>query len=195
MLWALGILGAVAVVLVLVSAGAAFCPVCTGLVFAVVAGSKYIGLDLSITSVLVGGLGLNLGMLTYRLLRNRIGLPRWLGFVPVVVMWTLTVAAVRMTLLAGSYTLIEPVQYLYDPVMGTTYGQVEAPWWQLLLTNVVHMGAVVGAVGSLLAYGVHYRIKGVRGRVLFPFQVVVFNGAVLVLAGLGFYAVLNWFAG
>lgn len=150
----------------------AHCPLCTMAVGTAVISAKYYGLDSTIIGLLVGGFGVStglwVGLKIKRHFKFQLGLIVFLSFILTVI----------------------PLLYLekdsiYFPLL--LIGQEGSFLNKVYWINKMLFGSIIGGVVTLLSYLIHAQIKKVNGRVLFPFQGVVFNLASLVISGLGLY--------
>ena len=130
--------------------------------------AKYFGVDSSIIGLMIGAFGVSTGLWAGKWLKKEYFAHQ--GKALVFASFALTVIPLSSLNTGEIYV---PVMLLGEP--GSLLNRVY--WFDKLL-----LGALLGGVTSLAAYWLHLRVKSLHGKVIVPFQGVVFTLALLALA-------------
>ena len=170
------IIGIVLSLLTSIEGAVAHCPLCTAGIGAAAVSARYFGLDASIIGVFVGAFGVSTGLWIGRKIKKK-----YMRFqLPLIVL-----SSFALTVL--------PLMGLIDEQLALRMLWVGSP--DTVLNRVYFIdkmlfGSVLGAVVSLAAFWLHLYIKKAKGRVVVPFQGVIFTLLLLVLTGAAlFFAV------
>lgn len=147
------------------STAKAHCPLCTGAVGAAAVSASYFGFDASVIGVFVGAFAVSTGMWFGSSLKKnyvKFQLP------------TIVIASFLLTII--------PVMSAVNDNM--LFFAFSTP----IFMNKLLFGGILGGIAVPSSYFVHKKIKERRGRVLFPYQGVVFTllSLLLIVASLYF---------
>lgn len=151
----------------------AHCPLCAGAVGMVAASAKYYGLDASIVGLFGGAFAVSTGVFFAQKVKKQYIRLQF----PAIVLASFILTVIPL-LLIKSEDMVLPLR-----LFGETGSVLNRVYWMDKLV----FGALIALPVTLLAFWLHDYTKKVRGRVLFPYQGIVFTLAVLSIAGLGLY--------
>ncbi len=140
----------------------AHCPLCTGAVGAAAVSAKYFGLDSSIIGIFVGAFAVSTGMMFKS---------RTKKYTPLVVLASFLL------------TMIPISQVVADLKLLFLFGK---PYF----INKLVLGGVFGGIAVPSSYMIHKKVKARRGKVLFPYQGVVFTLLLLIALSAVMYLVI-----
>jgi hypothetical protein len=148
----------------------AHCPVCTIAVGAAAVTAKYYGLDVSIIGLLMGAFGISTGLWLGRRVKRQ-----YIRFqLPLIILTSFLLTVVPLLFISGDFLYL-PV-FLFGP-LGSIFNNV-------YLIDKMLLGSIIGGFVTLGSYRIHNYVKNKNGRVLFPFQGVVFTLGMLAMSGL-----------
>ena len=150
----------------------AHCPLCTAAVGAAAVSAKYYGMDLSIIGLFIGAFGVSTGLWIGLKIKNYFKFQ-----LPVVVLLSFLLTVLPLLYISDEQVYL-PVLWLGSA--GSLFNKV---YW----INKILFGSVIGAIASVLAYLLHVHVKKIRGKVLFPFQGIVFTILSLAMTSLVMY--------
>jgi len=151
----------------------AHCPLCTAAVGAAAVSANYYGLDISIIGLLIGAFGVSTGLWVARMVKRQ-----YIGYqthLIVLLSFLLTVIPL-MSINNESF---------YLPLL--LFGEIGSAFNKVYFLNRLLIGSIFGGIISLGALWVHFKLKALKGKVLFPFQGIVITLLCLFLAGIGLY--------
>jgi len=165
------------VLLFLIPAVYAHCPLCTAAVGAAAVSAKYYGMDLSIIGIFIGAFGVSTGLWIGLKIKNYFKFQ-----LPVIVLLSFLLTALPLLYISD--------EHIYLPVLwiGSAGSFFNKVYW----INKILFGGIIGALASVLAYLLHVHVKKIRGKVLFPFQGVVFTILSLAITSMVMY--FSWSA-
>ena len=147
-----------------ISIAHAHCPLCTGAVGAAAVGAKYLGMDVTIIGVFIGAFAISTGL----------WFAKWVGKklanFGIYHAYTIVIASFALTVLPLMSLEPEPL-YLPVFITGAAGTILNKAYW----TNKILFGSIFGGLAAIIAYWLHIKIKESRGKVLFPFQGIVFT--------------------
>ncbi len=153
----------------------AHCPLCAGAVGMVAASAKYYGLDASIVGLFGGAFGIATGLMFAQKMKRE-----YLRFqFPAIVLASFILTVIPL-LLIKSEDVVLPLR-----LFGETGSMFNKIYWMDKLV----FGALISLPVSILAFWLHNYVKKANGRVLFPYQGIVFTLVLLSITGLGLYLV------
>lgn len=138
----------------------AHCPLCTAAVGAAAVSAKYYGMDLSIIGIFIGAFGVSTGLWIGLKIKNYFKFQ-----LPLIVLSSFLLTALPLLYISNEQIYL-PILWL-GPA-GTLFNKV---YW----INKILFGSIIGAVASVFAYLLHIHVKKIRGKVLFPFQGIIFT--------------------
>ena len=150
----------------------AHCPLCTAAVGAAAVSAKYYGMDLSIIGLFIGAFGVSTGLWIGLKIKNYFKFQ-----LPVIVLLSFLLTALPLLYISNEHIYL-PILWLGSA--GSIFNKV---YW----INKILFGSIIGAAASILAYLLHIHVKKTRGKVLFPFQGIVFTISSLAITGLVMY--------
>lgn len=149
----------------------AHCPLCTGAIAVAAVTAKYYGVDTSIIGLFIGAFGVSTGLWVGRVLQKR----GWRGRT-----WWIALASYLLT--------VVPLIWLGGDQLYVSlllWGEPGSLLNNVYSLDALMFGSVVGGVLTVLGLGVHTGVKRKLGRVLFPYQGIVFTLLLLLVAGFG----------
>lgn len=155
----------------------AHCPLCVGAVGAAATVAELYGVDASIVGLFVGALGISMGLFTARKLKRQ-----YIPFQAPIVVIISFILTILPVMYVSSGTVYMPVFLAGDA--GSLLNKV---YWVSKLV----VGGMIGGVAGAAAFGMHHYTKKLNGKVLFPYQGVVFTIGLLTVAGLIMTAMLG----
>ena len=154
----------------------AHCPLCTAAVGAAAVSATYFGLDASIVGVFVGAIGVSLGLWFGKIIKKR-----YVKF-----QTPLIVAASFLLTVIPLLGVIK--ESLYLPALW--FGPPGSVLNRIYFVDKLLLGSVLGALASFAAYWLHVYVKKIHGRVVVPYQGVIFTvGMLLFVAAILFLAI------
>lgn len=150
----------------------AHCPLCTAAVGTAAVSAKYLGVDTTVIGLLIGAFGVSTGLMLALRLKNYFKFQ----------FSAIVVASFLLTVVPLMYISDESI-YFPALLFGASGSALNKVYW----VNKILLGSVIGGIASLLAYIVHVNVKRTRGKVLFPFQGIVFTMASLLVFGMGLF--------
>ncbi len=150
----------------------AHCPLCTAAVGAAAVSAKYYGMDLSIIGIFIGAFGVSTGLWIGLKIKNYFKFQ-----LPVIVLLSFLLTALPLLYISDEHIYL-PILWLGSA--GSLFNKV---YW----INKILFGGIIGALASVLAYLLHVHVKKSRGKVLFPFQGVVFTILSLAITSMVMY--------
>ena len=151
----------------------AHCPLCTGAVILAATSAKYYGLDNSIVGLFVGAFAISLGLWIGNRLKTK-----YFRFQTTAIVLASFILTVGPLIFTKNDKLLLPL---------FLFGEAGSIFHRVYFVDKLILGSIIGGILCLITYGLHLHIKKVRGRVLFPFQGLVFTLVSLVIAGAALY--------
>lgn len=144
----------------------AHCPLCTAAVGAAAISANYYGMDVSIIGLLIGAFGVSTGL--------------WFGLkIKTYFKFQLSLIVLVSFLLTIIPLLAISNDTIYVPMLyfGTAGSLLNKVYW----FNKMLFGGIVGGIMTLISYNLHNHIKKVNGRVLVPYQGIIFTVTILAI--------------
>ncbi|MBI4439706.1 hypothetical protein HY638_01930 [Candidatus Woesearchaeota archaeon] len=151
----------------------AHCPLCTAAVGAAAVSANYYGLDISIIGIFVGAFAISTGLWVARMLKKEY------------IKYQTQIIVLLSFLLTVIPLLSINKESIYIPLL--LAGEAGSVLNKVYFVNKLFVGSLFGAILSFGALWIHFKLKEVKGRVLFPFQGIVITLAMLALGSLGIY--------
>jgi hypothetical protein len=154
----------------------AHCPLCTGAIGVAAVSASYYGLDASIIGLFVGAFGISTGYWVDKKIKKE-----YIRYQPhLIALSSLLLTVLPLTSL-NTGSLHFSTLFFGEP--GSLFNRVHE-------INSLVFGGFLGGAISMAAFKAHTYIKKRRGRVLFPFQGIVFAVSALLTASLLMYYIM-----
>ncbi len=155
----------------------AHCPLCTAAVGGIAVTANYYGFDASVIGVFIGAFAVSTGLWVSIAIKRK-----FIKFqAPLIVISSFLLTAIPLlALMPGSF---------YFPVLvaGESGSILNRVYWPSRML----VGSIIGGMAALAAYFLHNKVKEIRGRVLFPYQGVIFTLGAILAASLSLYALVR----